>query len=78
MSRFLALWPIIDDTVPMHDVLDEARQDLPAVARRHGLRVLAHDTPLIQPGHRTPGSGGAALVVTIRADVEPIRAGVAA
>jgi hypothetical protein len=78
MSRFLAVWPVADDTMPLHELLDEARRDLPAVARRHGQRVLRHGSPALREGRSVPGSGGAALVVVIVAEVEPIRQAVAA
>jgi DNA polymerase-3 subunit epsilon len=41
MSVFRAIWPITDETVPVRDLIAEARADLPAVARRHGLVLTA-------------------------------------
>lgn len=68
LSRFRALWPVTDPTVPAVDLLAEAQADLPAVARRHGARnIVWHAAPVLREGRSTPGSGGAAVVVTIDA-----------
>ena len=66
--RFRALWPVTDETLPAVDLLAESTRDLPAVARRHGARsIVWHDAPVLREGRSVPGSGGAAVVVTIDA-----------
>lgn len=65
---FRALWPVTDPTVPAVDLLTEATDDLPALARRHGARsIVHHGAPVLHEGRSVPGSGGAAHVITIDA-----------
>lgn len=71
MTTFRAIWPVVDESVPLKELLDEAAADLPAVARRHGLVVRSALHPRVARGRDVPGSGGADLVVLI--DVEVVR-----
>lgn len=66
---FLAVWPVIDPTVPDVDLLAEARADIRAVALRHGCRLADIGQPTIRDGRTVPGSGGAARVVVCTATV---------
>lgn len=72
-SGFRALWPVVDETVPVPELLAEAHADLPRMARFHGTADILDAGPAtLRPGRAVPGSGGARLVVTIDATIRLI------
>jgi hypothetical protein len=76
VSVLRAIWPVTDDTIPTADLIAEARADLPAVARRHGLVITgdtAHCAVRIAKGRGVPGSGGARRVLIAEVPAETIR-----
>ena len=73
LHHFRAIWPVTDPTVPYADLIAAAREDLPAVALRHGVRVHRATAPRVIEGRMVPGSGGAQHVVVIDASVVRLR-----
>ena len=67
MNRFLAVWPIVDDTIPLPDLIAEATADLPAVAMRANAQLVSRPSWSVRPGSAVPGSGGAATVLVCEA-----------
>lgn len=63
MSAFQAVWPITDPTIPFETLIDEAREDLAAVATRHGATITGDGVFKVVDGRTQPGSQGAALCV---------------
>jgi hypothetical protein len=74
-QRFEAVWPVIDlDLLRTPQALiDEALDDLPALARQGRAELL--DEPVrvaLRPGRDVPGSGGAIWVVHAIASARPL------
>ncbi|WP_402465717.1 hypothetical protein [Isoptericola aurantiacus] len=65
----MAVWPVVDDTVALDDLLAEARSDVRDVAWRHGFELVAAGSPVLREGRTVAGSGGAEFVVTVSAFV---------
>lgn len=64
---FRAVWPVVSTGHPIADLLDEALEDLPNVARRHNAVIVGKAQAGLMDGRRVPGSGGAAQVLVIEA-----------
>lgn len=76
MSVFQAVWPVIDPTILPEDLIAEAIEDLPKVARRHRCITVGEPKVEIRSGADIPGVGGASLVVVAESpvlDPEPIQ-----
>jgi hypothetical protein len=69
---FRAVWPVIDPTTPMSQLLLEGAADLPNVARRHRAQLIGPAKYALRPGQDVPGSGGAGLVLVATAPATPI------
>jgi hypothetical protein len=70
--RFRAIWPVVDEGISHGVLIGEALEDLPAVALRHGVRLIKNTAAVrVCEGRLVPGSGGARLVVV--ADVACVR-----
>ncbi|MGO4297125.1 hypothetical protein [Glutamicibacter sp. MCAF14] len=63
MSIFQAVWPVVDTSVPYEDLKAEAIEDLPKVARRHGVITVGSPTVMIREGKEVPGASDAEFVV---------------
>jgi hypothetical protein len=67
---FRAVWPVIEDTgtaTTVAQLIQQALDDLPNVANRHGAQIIGTARGGIHDGRRVPGSGGARHVVVIEA-----------
>ena len=76
MSVFQAVWPVIDPTISPEELIAEAIEDLPKVARRHRYITVGDPKVEILSGASIPGVGGALLVVVAESSVlepEPIQ-----
>lgn len=62
--RFRVTWPIVGDVVNLPDLFTQAREDLPAVARRHRAHIIGQPRFEIRPAKDVPGSGGVGYVLT--------------
>ena len=71
MTKFQAVWPITDPTIPFETLIDEAREDMPAVATRHGATITGEAAFRVVDGRTQPGSQGAALCVVATAPAIP-------
>ncbi|UAV84808.1 hypothetical protein BV113_00140 [Glutamicibacter phage BIM BV-113] len=69
MSVFQAVWPVIDPTISPEDLIAEAIEDLPKVARRHSYITIGEPKVEILSGADIPGAGGASLVVVAESPV---------
>lgn len=58
-----AFWPVLNDGLPLADLMAKAQRDLPAVARRHRVELVGRQRWSIRPGQDVPGSAGAEWVV---------------
>lgn len=63
MSVFQAVWPVLDQSMSSEDLMAEAVEDLPKVARRHRFITVGEPKVEIRCGSDIPGAGGASLVV---------------
>ena len=68
MPRFQAVWPVLDPTMDTADLIAEAIEDLPRVARRHGAITIGEPTVRVLPGAQVPGAGTTGLVVVAESD----------
>lgn len=55
--RFMAIWPIVDESVEYHRLCREAADDLPNVLARTGAQVTGPGRFSIAPSVTVPGSG---------------------
>src|SRR5690606_41808930 len=69
MSVFQAVWPVLDTHIPYEDLKAEAIEDLPKVARRHGVITVGSPTVMIRLGREVPGAGEAEFVVFAESSV---------
>lgn len=69
MSVFQAVWPVLDTDIPYEDLKAEAIEDLPKVARRHGVITIGSPTVMIREGKEVPGAGEAEFVVFAESSV---------
>lgn len=69
MSIFQAVWPVLDTSIPYEDLKAEAIEDLPKVARRHGVLTTGEPEAYIRLGKDVPGVGDATLVVIVESPV---------
>ncbi|UXN30982.1 hypothetical protein [Glutamicibacter sp. M10] len=69
MGVFQAVWPVLDAEIPEKDLLAEAIEDLPKVARRHGVITIGKPRVDIRQGSEMPGTAGAKLVVVAESSV---------
>lgn len=72
MTTFRAVWPITDAGLHPMDLINEAAQDLPSVAARHRVRIAGTPSFDFRHGRNTPGSQGAAYVITCDVPAEAI------
>lgn len=72
MTTFRAVWPITDTEAWPGDLIAEAAQDLPHIAARHRVRITGTPRFHIRDGRNTPGSQGAAHVITCDVPAEAI------
>lgn len=61
--HYRAIWPVLDESLPLTDLIDEANRDLPQLLRRSRLRAAARPRWCLRPGRDVPGSGGARTVL---------------
>jgi hypothetical protein len=52
---FQAVWPIVDNSLSRRDLIAEACEDLPHVARRHHARLVGPPVWLVQLAAEVPG-----------------------
>jgi hypothetical protein len=75
------MWPIVDETVPVEQILAEARADLPELAARAHAQIVGPAQIRVLPSRFVPGCGGVsqrvllleapAVEVARYSDVEP-------
>jgi hypothetical protein len=56
-ATFRALWPIIDPSVSLHELTQQAHADLPALTRRAHCRLTGRGRWWIADSRLIPGSG---------------------
>jgi hypothetical protein len=68
---FRAIWPVLDETTPLLELLSDASDELPAITRRAHVELAGRPRWSIQPGWQIPGSGGAMFVVVCEIAAHP-------
>lgn len=77
--EFTAVWPVLLPGAPhakppvvLAELFEEAKADLPRLARIHRADLLARPRFTIRPAADVPGSGGTGYVVVATAPARPI------
>lgn len=72
--RFMAIWPIVDESVEYHRLCREAADDLPQVLARTRAQVVGPGRFSIAPSVSVPGSGRVTPTVLVyEAPAVPVR-----
>lgn len=64
---FVAGWPVLDPPLPLHELIDEAVGELPALLERVHAVLVSRPSWAIRPGSTVPGFGGWGSVLTVEA-----------
>ena len=57
MTMFRAVWPIIDEATPVGSLIDQASDDVPALARRAKVTLTGPGSYRVADSTTVPGSG---------------------
>lgn len=78
-ARFQAIWPVVDRTMSLSDLIPEARADLPGMLARHRVQLVHGLSSVrwsIRLGRDVPGSAGAVEVLVADCPVAQVPADV--
>lgn len=74
MSVFQAVWPVIGGGQTQEELITEAIEDLPKVARRHGVITVGEPDVMVRLGRDVPGDWPTAVVVVAVSPVAEFQA----